>query len=199
MLLLASYNWAVPALTANEQTLVDTVKKEIPLDRKGHPRLDYIIDRQKSKQLALDPIEDGYDSLQIRIWFDYSMARKKHLVVIKRHDGKWSCQLFITTTKWNDANDSQIVVNKSVLPIEPSMGWAHFIKRLLDLDIMNLPNGPPGGMDGANYNVEIATEKLYRYYSYWSPDSSEKEFKGSRNMVEIISFLEKVCDFKTLQ
>jgi hypothetical protein len=32
--------------------------------------------RQLSKQLKLEPSETGFDSIQIRIWFDYSLAKK---------------------------------------------------------------------------------------------------------------------------
>ena len=193
-----SFSQSCFALVENEHTPIDTVRKDIPVDRKGHPISDYLLDKQKSNQLGLGPIEDGYDSLQIRVWFDYSMAKKKYLAVIKRRAAKWHCLLYTMITKWNDKNDSQIIVSKSVLVIKPSMGWSRFIKQLLDLDVMDMPNGPSGGMDGTTYNVELATTRLYRYYSYWSPETTESE-SSSKKMVEIIQLLEDVCGFQRSQ
>lgn len=183
----------------NSDGIRDTITREIPLDRKGRPDLSYLLDKQKANQLALDPIENGYDSLQIRVWFDYSLAIEKHLVVIKRTGGMWDCQLYTMKSDWNDNNDSEVILSKSVLRIQPRMGWDMFVKRLFDLNITTLPNGPAGGLDGASYDIEVATKRQYRYYSYWSPETSMQNFQGSRDMVRIIHLLEDVCDFKRSQ
>ena len=177
----------------------DTIKREIPLDPKGRPYLSYVFTKQKASQLNLEPIELGYDSLQLRIWFDYSLAKSRHLIIIRRKDGKWDCRLYKMLVEWSPRQDSQIVVNKTIKKIVPKMGLDKFMKRLFALDITSLPNGPSGGMDGTSYEIEVATKDQYRFYEYWSPDTTEQKFWGSKNMVEIIDLLEKECGFKRLQ
>ncbi len=68
---------------------VDTVRKEIPMDQKGRPTFFYKVDKQKAAQLGLKPIESGFDSLEIRIWLDYSMAWNKQLIILTRKNGEW--------------------------------------------------------------------------------------------------------------
>ena len=43
--------------------------KEIPTFGDGKPDLFYRLSQQKAKQLKLENLENGYDSLQIRIWY----------------------------------------------------------------------------------------------------------------------------------
>lgn len=178
---------------------IDSVTREIPLNRKAKPDLLYLFVKQEASQLGLDSLEAGYDSLQLRIWFDYSLARNKHLVIITRKNGIWNCQLFRFEVKWNLKADSQLIVNKTIKQIEPPMGWGDFVNELFSLNIANLPTGPRGGMDGANYNIEVATKHQYRFYEYWSPETTEEKFWGSKNMVKIIELLENECNFKRSQ
>jgi len=69
----------------------DTVRKEIPHDRRGRPDYMYQMVHQKAGQLGLYPLESGFDSLEIRIWLDYSLAIKRHLIMDQK---RWSA-LFI--------------------------------------------------------------------------------------------------------
>jgi hypothetical protein len=178
----------------------DTIHKEIPTGLKGKPTWSYIYDSQKAAQLGLDDLaRTGYDSIQIRIWFDYSMAIERHLIILKKSKGKWTCDFWTVQSKMNSTTDSQVVISSSVRQIDPKMGWSDFIGKLDSLHISTLPNGPGGGMDGASYNIEVATNDTYRYYSYWSPETTQAKFWGSRNMVEIIRLIEKVCEFKRNQ
>lgn len=173
----------------------DTVIREIPTDRRGKPDLMYRVIKQRKSQLKLDSIEAGYDSLQIRVWSEQSRAYIKHLIIISKKDRKWRCLFYTMKVDWNDKNDSETVLTHSVREIIPSMGWSKFTDRLLTLGITKLPNGPAGGMDGEDYCVEIATRDEYRFYKYWSPETTESKFWGSKNMVEIMRLLEKECSF----
>jgi hypothetical protein len=177
----------------------DTVTKEIPLDRKGNPDLFYLLAKQKARQLELDSLELGYDSLQLRIWFDYSLSKRKHLVVIKRVKDKWLCQLYIMETHYDASKDRETILTKNIKVVQPKSGWIIFTRTLFALKITTLTSGPEGGMDGVGYNVEVATKHQYRFYEYWSPETTQDKSWGSKNMVEIIKFLERECDFKRLQ
>ena len=169
-------------------------KKEIPRDRKGQPIGEYQWVRSISAQLKLEPVEYGYDSLQLRIWLGHSLAIEKHLVVITRQQGKWKGRLFTLRVKWNATNDTQRVVSRTVREIHPSMGWDKLMGQLLRLDITTLPNGPDGGMDGMEYAVEVAVKDSYRFYRYWSPDTTPKD-KGSGKMIDIVRLLKKQAAF----
>jgi hypothetical protein len=177
----------------------DTVAKEIPIDGHGKPGLPYLLAKQKATQLGLDSLELGYDSLQIRIWFDYSLAKTKHLVIIKRSQGKWSCQLFTMQALYNASKNTETVLAKDKKNILPKSGWETFTKALFGLGITTLPNRTESGMDGVSYNVEVATKHLYRFYEYWSPETTENKSLESKNMVKIIELLENECSFKRSQ
>lgn len=77
----------------------------------------------------------------------------------------------------------------------PKSGWDKFINELLSLKIMTLPNMDdiPGlqdnWTDGVTYNIEIATKKRYRFYSYHLPDKFEDNFWQAKNMTEILSLI----------
>jgi len=111
----------------------------------------------------------------------------------------WSGQLFTMQTKYNTSTDSEIIINKSIKDVQPPMGWENFMKSLFALNIATLSEGPEGGMDGVSYNIEFATKHQYRFYEYWSPETTQSKFDGSKNMVKIIDLLENECNFKRSQ
>lgn len=165
----------------------------------GRKNLDSMLMEQKIHQLGLESLEKGYDSLQIRVWFDYSMAKTKHLVVLKRNHGQWDGRLYTMQTAWYGDTDSMTIVRHTVRKVVPEMGWNNFTSKLFDQNITTLPEGEDGGMDGVTYNIEIATKKSYRHYKYWSPETTEKKYRESRNMVKIIELLTEVCHFSRSQ
>jgi hypothetical protein len=177
----------------------DTVKKEIPLDRKGRPTFYYEWDKQKAAQLGLEPIELGFDSLEIRIWLDYSMAWNRQLIILTRRNGEWSSRFITMRVEWSAHQDSELVVHPDSKAVIPKMGWNKFIGDLFKLGITALPNGPDGGEDGVEYNIEVATMDHYRYYGYWSPETTEAKDRGSKKMVQILRLLERAFGFKRMQ
>ena len=74
----------------------------------------------------------------------------------------------------------------------PRSGWQYFVKKLLDLKIVTLPSmvnivGYEDGKDGKTFNVEIASKKQYRYYTYWEPHEYQNKFWQAKNMEEILN------------
>lgn len=184
---------------------VDTVTKEIPLTKKGKPDFFYKLIKQKAAQLKLDSLEKGYDSLQIRIWYDYSFLENQQLVVIKRVSQKWNCELYTLKVDWNDSSRYDKIISKIVIEKEPISGWDNFTKQLLDLKIMSLPDmrKVPGyneiiGADGNSFNVEIATKDKYRFYGYWEPGNFSQYWQA-KNMEDILRLIEREFDFKRLR
>jgi hypothetical protein len=177
----------------------DTVRKEIPNDRRGRPDYMYKMAHQKAGQLGLYPLESGFDSLEVRIWLDYSLAVHRQLIVLTRKDGQWKGRFITMAIEWNKRGDSELVKHSSNVAVVPTMGWTAFRKELFALGITTLPNGPDGGEDGTSYDIEVANRNTYRFYSYWSPESTEDKDQGSKKMVSIIHLLERAFQFKRKQ
>src|SRR6516225_598402 len=56
-------------------------KKEIPRYPNGKFDIFYILSKTKQRQLGLDSLENGFDSLQVRVWYDFSLFTRRRLVV----------------------------------------------------------------------------------------------------------------------
>lgn len=143
--------------------------------------------------LQLDSLEGGYDSLQFRIWLGHSLAKVKHVVILKFKDQKWKGQL----VSFSENNDQV----KKVRKVHPVSGWDTLIDSLYKLGIVTLPHeteisGYNGaGADGISYYFEIATSKKYRVYSYSNPEDNTS-FWQAVNVLQIAGLLEKEFDFK---
>jgi hypothetical protein len=170
-------------------------KNEIPTYKDGGVDLFYKVKKQKEQQLKLDSLESGFDSLQIRIWYDYALLINRDLIVIKRTNGKWSADHYEMVVEWDDLKNIETIKTNKIKSVTPKSGWDKFINELLSLNIMTLPNMDdiPGlqdnWADGVTYNIEIATKKQYRFYGYHLPDKFEDKFWQAKNMTEILSLI----------
>ena len=179
--------------SSNEQTqiFIDTAKsfkKEIPIFDDGKYDLFYLLAKNKQKQLGLDSIENGFDNLQIRVWYEFSRVLERRLVIITNKDTAW------TATVYNMKVISDEIISKEIIQMTPKSGWPYFVKKLLDLKIVTLPSmvnivGDEGGKDGKTFNVEVATKNQYRFYTYWEPHDYQNKFWQAKNMAEIIDLL----------
>src|SRR5437762_516793 len=103
-------------------------KKEIPCYASGKKDIFYTAIRKFEKIANLDTLENGFDSLQIRIWYNYAKTRSgKKIFSIKRQNKNW------TGTLYTDFTDS-------IKNVIPKSGWSSFMKKLFSDDIMTLPN-----------------------------------------------------------
>lgn len=176
----------------------DTTKvfnREIPTGKDGTVDLFYNLKKQKASQLKLDSLESGFDSLQIRISYDYSLVTKRDLVVIKMTNAKWEGKLYEMTVDWDAFTLTEKVISKKVKSIAPRSGWNSFVQKVLDLEVMSLPNMDDipgledGWNDGVTYNVEVATQRQYRYYSYHLPKEFQDKFWQAKNMIKILELI----------
>ncbi len=164
---------------------------------KGHEDFFYEYINKDAFALQLDSLEAGYDSLQFRIWLGHSMAKVKHVVILKFKDQKWNGQL-VSFSKETENN----YPGKKVRKVYPRSGWGALIDSLYKLRIFTLPheteiagyNGA-GGADGISYAIEIATSNRYRAYSYSNPEDNTN-FWQAGNVLQIANMLEKEFDFQ---
>jgi hypothetical protein len=180
------------------QTSNDTTKfkKEIPTWENGEPDLFYKLTQQKVKQLKIDTLQSGYDSLQIRIWYDYSLMSLRKLLIIKRTNATWTATAYTLTVDWDASNLTEKVKTQKAETLNPKNGWDSFLNKLFALQIMTLPNMDnisgleDGWTDGISYNVEVATKKQYRFYGYHLPDKFQDKYWQAKNMVDILKLVE---------
>lgn len=182
------------------RTIAPDFIREVPVIKEGRlkgredPFYEYI--NKDAFALQLDSLEAGYDSLQLRIWLGHSMAKVKHVVILKFKDRKWKGQLvsFGNETEHNDPG-------KKTSELYPISGWGVLIDSLYKLKIVTLPHETEiagysiGGTDGISYDVEIATSKRYRVYRYSNPEDNTN-FWQAENILKIATLLEKEFSFQ---
>ena len=186
-----------PAWVDKELTNFDnsetTIKKEIPIAKKGNLSAFYTSTKHKQLQLGLDSLEEGFNGLQIRIWYDSIYVNKQKLVTILYTDGKWKAKVY----RMRSTGSEYFVFSKDAKSLTPKTGWDNFSNRLLNLNILTLPDGMAldncggGGGDGGGYNIEVATKKHYRFYSYWEPQYYHDKCKYARSMIDILNLIEQ--------
>ncbi|AEV98040.1 hypothetical protein A4D02_14620 [Niastella koreensis] len=152
---------------------------------------------EDANSLQLDSLEAGYDSLQIRIWLGHSLARVRHVVILKYKDQDWTGQL----VSFSDETGKHHPVKK-LRKVSPRSGWRVLIDSLFKLGIVTLPHDTAitgysceGGTDGISYDFEIATSTGYRFYRYDNPAKCDN-FWQPGNVLQIASLLENEFDFK---
>jgi hypothetical protein len=168
-------------------------KNEIPTYQNGGVDIFYKLAKAKQAQLGLDSIEKGFENLQIRVWYDFSLVRERKLVVITNKDTNWTATVYNLQVNWD--GNTETILSKKVRRVMPKSGWISFSKKLLDLKILTLPNQNDikdygSGFDGRTYNVEIATKMQYRFYGYWEPQEYQNKFWQAKNMADILKLFE---------
>ena len=186
-----------PNSSQHSLEFVDTTKpfkKEIPTYHGGGVDIFYELAKTKQKQLDLDSLESGFDNLQIRIWYDFSLVRERKLVVITNKDTTWKATIYDLQVDWD--GQTETILSKKVRQATPKSGWADFSKKLLYLKVLTLPDqydipNYDEGNDGRTYNVEVATKNQYRFYGYWEPQHYQDKFWQAKNMADILKLFEQ--------
>lgn len=164
---------------------ISTFHKEVPRYNTGKPSSYYTSIRQYEKKLNLDTIENGFDSLQIRIWYHYPKFRTpKNIFIMKRENNKWTTLLYSYDNDTLKALSSKTDMNSVV-------------KQILENDILTLPNMADikglhdNWVDGESYTVEVSDKKHYRLYNYHMPEEFKKSYKEAKTMVIILELIQK--------
>ncbi len=182
---------------------IDTTKpfkKEIPTYPDGSQDIFYKLAKTKQKQLGLDSLESGFDNLQIRIWYDFSLVRERRLIVITNRGTNWKATIYNLQVDWD--GHTETIISKTVKQVTPKSSWQIFLQKLMNFQVLTLPdqNDIPsyeGGNDGNTYNVEVATKNQYRFYGYWEPQMYQDKYWQAKNMADILNLIKRefdVCD-----
>jgi len=168
--------------------------RDIAPDRHSHPSV-YKAIKMLSDSLTLDKIENGFDSLQIRIWIE-SPFMIGRVVTFKKDAHGWATSLIIYEAHTLDSKyDSIIFFEKKVSQPTLKFQWSELMDSLNNYNIMNLKDqddikGYEHPTDGVFYTIEIATKIKYRLYTYHSPGTNI-QFKDARRMDEIIEVIKR--------
>ena len=182
---------AICSCEDRDKVIHKTFSEEIPTWSSGTLDQGYLRIRQKINLLGLDDLEEGFDSIQIRVWNDYWLTDLRDVFIFKLQNTEWSGEFIAMNV---DGEEKIKKIDK--IGITPKSGWNQFIDSLQEKQITTLPNMRDiGGLntkvnDGETHSVEIGTKKYYRFYSYDSPRFFQEHWQA-KNMTEILELINK--------
>lgn len=171
-------------------------KRDIPVWYNGELDPYYKSTQKKTMLLKIDTLQGGFDSLQIRIWYDYALLSIGDLLIIKRTNAAWTAISYSLNKVWDAPDSTSRLRGEKIDTLIPENGWDSFLERLFALQITTLPNmdSIPGlqddWADGVTYCVEVATKKQYRFYSYHLPDKFQDKYWQAKNMVDVLKLVQ---------
>ena len=180
----------------------ETVVIDIPHDLKGRPLWYYQKKGKMEKMVGLSSLENGFDSLQIRIWYGVALRDKLQLLLLKKSNAKWSAELDSLVLYYDKNHDSLVSVTKHTEIKQPLSGWEKFIDSLYKSGILVLPDANAIKdyeycQDGDGVTVEIAMQRKYRIYNY-PCFNSQIGISEAKKVELIIQLLEKEFSFSRL-
>jgi hypothetical protein len=192
------------AVESKEILQTDTMIKDIPLNKRGNPYSYYKNKSGVENKIGLSNLENGFDSLQIRVWYAYASCDTSQLFLLKRKEGKWAAELYTLIYRLNESDGSLMSIDKEVLIKTPKSGWQSFTGKIVELGIASLPDskkiaGYPDFADGNSIIVEVSSGFKYRIYSYKEPSKVMDEINEARKIEEILKLIESEFDFTRLR
>lgn len=202
---MSSLIWLISS--CNSQTNTNqplTIKKDIPLNKRGKPYSYYNNKSKVEEKIGIYTLENGFDSIQIRIWYGYAFNDSAQLVILKNSKSIWSGEFLSLVYNLNDKDNFLKSISKSSVIKEPLKGWDSLITLLNKYQITTLPddskiNGYPDMTDGDGVVVEIATKKSYRIYSYKQPSMVKDKISEANQMEKILRVIENEFSFPRLR
>jgi hypothetical protein len=159
--------------------------KDIPKDRRT------AVLRKTERAFGLDSLDNGFDSIQIRIWYGCALDGER-LIVLSNKNGRWMGEMSDGT--YYDS------LPRVLAAVQPTSAWEQFIKKLFDLQLLSLPAvrrfGAGAIADGCGVTIEIATKSIYRFYHYDNPDLYQNNHWQAKKMMEILQLVNKELRIK---
>ncbi len=155
--------------------------------------------------LKLPRLENGFDSMAIRVWFSYSRKDTVQVITIKNQGGEWSGKFNQGAYVFNQSQDSIHYTEKKEWTLNPDIGWRPLVDSIIEQGVLTLPdsrkimsiNDFP--LDGGNsVTIEISTARLYRLYFYEMPNYFMQKYKEADKMENILNILSEHLSIKYL-
>lgn len=136
----------------------------------------YLFTRADVRLGRFSCLENGFDSIAIRLWYIYS-GPITQIIEIKKTARGWAADFYsIKRHLERDKKDTivSIIAHRSLL--QPKSGWTNFLQQMSRLGIVgmrdandipdyNFPN------DGNSVVMEIATKNTYNFKYYSTPNA----------------------------
>ena len=186
-------------ISINEFNNKNTPRKDIPLNKLGEYDRTYVGMMTLLDTLKFERLDSGCEDFTIRIINNFDESDKLQIVSLKLREGFWTGKYY-KVQNIKDSSSPQNIVDSN--DITPKISWPSFIKKLITANILTLPNMETlSGFDklvadGDLCFFEIASEKRYRFYYYYSPYLMvDWNYKECKNVIEIISVIKNNIDF----
>lgn len=183
----------------------DTVVKDIPRAANGDFLLFYSEKKAVENKLDIDKLENGFDSIQLRIWFGYLSCDTSQLITLRNINHNWSASVCSLIYRFNSSRTAIDSILKSCSNSVPASGWSFLAGKLTALQIPQLPDmdaiaNYPLMTEGNGVVIEIATKTTYRTYSYAGLKiAAQNNIKEAKQLSDFIRVIEKELNFKTLR
>jgi hypothetical protein len=193
---------SVPVDTGSKKT--DSVIKDIPLTKRGEPRMFYINKNLSENKLKLTTLENGTEFSEFRLWYTYASNDTAQLVILKDTGKRWQAELYNLIYRYTEKYDSLLSIDKHFSTSVPVSGWSNFIKQLKSSNIEVLPDKSlikeyPEMTDGDEIIVEVADAEHYRIYHYQLPGMLRNDIPEANDMNNIMSVIQQELKFKQLR
>jgi hypothetical protein len=195
------------ALDEDAATTGRTISRDIPMSQRGDTDGSYKASRDAERYLNLGSLQDGFDQVQIRLWYFYGLTDTVQLVVLRRQHNRWKGTFYTYTFNYIDPLDerSGSYSTGASVTVQPKSGWSSYIDQLAKLHIKDLPDMDKLWNDGDSFTeppgvtIEIATPHRYRLYTYEMPWEFQDRWWQAKNVVNILNLTDQELDLKRIR
>jgi len=140
------------------------------------------------KPLREAPLSSG--SLEVRVWIGFGLSPLQGYS-LRRDGSRWTGRHIMESFQQTNS--------VRVQEITPKSGWDRLWTRLVQLDLLTLPNsstlhGEDMVRDGVSYVVEINRDGRYRTYQYGNPQ--EQKWPEAKKIISIVQTLHDEFTYK---
>jgi hypothetical protein len=173
--------------------------RDVPNNKSGKPIIFSRFKNQYEKKFNLYSLDNGFDSIEIRIWCNLIVRPpgKQNLIIFKNSKRIWTGSIIQYEGIYNPNDHFSIDSFKSfhVRNMRFQNDFSSFINCIFSYDLLSLPDynmltGYPSSTSPGIVNIEIATKKLYRVYSYEEPFDAKANFPEAEKLIKILSLVE---------
>jgi hypothetical protein len=171
--------------------------KDIPIVHNKLP-LDYVYVLQISDQLNLPDISNGYDSLQIRVWFPSENEGNHMVLILDRAATKWNMKMYEFLADYS--NQVPKIISYKRLSAQPKNSWEVIINSIDEIKILEvkdfrqIKNYNYNSTHSVYYSFEVATCSSYRYFEIADPEKNSA-IPEAKKVLEFINLLKSQIEY----
>jgi len=157
---------------------------------------DFFQRRNFARMIGLENLENGTDSVCIRMFYSRALLSEFLMLELKNTEGKWIAEVSKIKAYFNSEKEIIDSFSRQVEPEYPKSGWVMLISQLFSQKVLSLddqkiiPRNLVTAMaDGEGIDFEIATHNTYRAYGYANPAFQPKAIWQVNNVNSIKDIL----------